>query len=165
MFTFHFRLSAKDNRTGDDSKRFLTRGEVYIETENGDFPCAGWGDRIFSVLSMWVSNAMRMVDPNYGEQQVTNYSMDGPYSFDLQKMPEDRVLVRFVKRVGAKEQEEMPMLNISLTDYCHALLALAENFISDPYFQWYGEEQKRMKFQEGVNRFKALFSSENYPHC
>lgn len=155
MLTFHFLLSSKGVRVEDDPNRFMTRGEIYLETEQGFFPCIGWGDRIISSVSMWMSNTIRALDPKYEELHVTNYFMDGPYSFDVQKMENDRIIVKFIKQIGRVEEEEIPSLNIAFTDYCHALLKVGKNMMSDPNFQWYGKEQERLHFQQNVEMLRT----------
>lgn len=99
---------------------------------------------------MWIGNILKILDPNYGEQNTRNYFMDGPYSFDIQKTENDRIVVKFMRQVGETEEEEMPLLDIALMDYCNALLALAENILNDPNFQWYGKEQERINFKKGA---------------
>lgn len=154
MFTFHFRLASNVPHRGD-TIQFMTRGEVYVETENGYFPCIGWGDLILSSISMWIGNTIRMLDPNDGEVNASNYFMDGPYSIDLQKTGKDQIMVKFIRHIGEADKDELPPVNVALMDYCHALLELAENIISDPNFQWYGKEQERINFKQGVSKLKA----------
>ena len=155
MLTFHFLLSARVVRVEDDTNRFMTRGEIYLETENGYFPCIGWGDRIISSVNMWISNTIKLLDPNYEELMVTNSFMDGPYSFEIQRTKKDRIAVKFIRQVGGVEKEEIPSLNMAFTDYCNALLKLVENMMSDPNFQRYGKEQERLHFVENGNLLKT----------
>ncbi len=156
MLRFHFHFPSKGICAEGKKSWSENREEIYIETENGYFPSIKWNDLPLSVISMWMSNTMRMLDPQYGEQHMTNYFMDGPYSFDIQKVGKDSIVVRFMRSLGESEKEEIPSLTIAFTEYCHALLDLAENIIKDPNFEEYGKEQKRIiTFKQSVAKLRA----------
>jgi hypothetical protein len=155
MLRFHVHFPSKGIGAEGKKSRSENREEIYIETENGYFPGIGWSDLPLSVVSMWISNTMRMLDPQYGEHFVTNYFMDGPYCFDLQKTEKESIVIRFMRCVGESKKEKIPSLTIAFTDYCHALLDLAENIISDSDFQWYGKEQERIHFKQSVAKLRA----------
>lgn len=156
MFTFHFSLPSKVISAGGGNSLSITRGEIYIETDYGYFPSIGWSDRLLSVISQWIGNIIIMLDPKHGEQTVTNYFMNGPYFFDIQKIGKDRIKIRFIRRIGESEEiEEIPFLNIAFADYCDALLCLTENVIRDPGFQWLEKEQARINFERSVAKLRA----------
>jgi hypothetical protein len=156
IFTFHFNLPSKAMSTEGGDRLPITRGEIYIETDDGYFPCPGWGDRLLSVISHWIGNIIIMLDPKYGEQTVTNYFMNGPYFFDLQKIGKDRINIRFMRRIGESEaREEIPSLTIAFAEYCDALLSLTESIIRDPSFQWLEKAQTRINFERSVAKLRA----------
>lgn len=157
MLTFHFRLPSEDHPKKRANSFFVNRGgEIYIETENGYFPCIGWKDLLLVVVHQWIGNALMMLDQKDEVQNIANYFMDGPYIFTLQKMRKDYIMIHFAKQIGeADEKEEMPPLTIKCADYYNALACLGENIINDPNFHWLGKEQERTHFQQSVVNLRA----------
>jgi hypothetical protein len=156
MFTFHFNLPSKRMNAEEPKPLFVDRGEIYIETENGYFPCIGWSDLLLSVVIQWIGNCISMLDMKHGEQNVTNHFMNGPYFFALQKGEEDSIKMRFIKRIGdSEEKEKIPSLNVAFADYCDVLLNLTERIINDPAFQWFGKEQDRTNFKRSIELLRA----------
>lgn len=156
MFTFHFSLPATHGSAERGSSLSSTSGEIYVETDDGYFPCLGWNDRLLSVVSMWMGNLIHMLDPEDAEQRFLHYFMDGPYFIEVQKKEEGRLTLRFVRRIGAsKEREELPPITLALTEYSDALLRLAENIIRDPGFQRFENEQRRSNFERSVALLRA----------
>lgn len=156
MFTFHVSLPSKVMSTEGGDYLSITRGEIYVETDHGYFPCLGWSDRLLSVISHWIGNLIIMTDPKYEEQTVTNSFMNGPYFFESQKSEKDRINIRFMRRIGESEAtEELPSLTIAFAEYCNALLFLTEGIIGDPGFQWLEKEQARINFERSVAKLRA----------
>lgn len=156
MFTFHFSLPATNLSAEGETRLSSTSGEIYIETDDGYFPCLGWSDRLLSVISTWMGNIIIMLDSGDTEQRFLNYFMNGPYFFEVQKKEEGRLTLRFVKQIGeSKEREELPSITLALTDYYDALLHLAANVIRDPGFQRLENEQTRSNFERSVAKLRA----------
>lgn len=132
------------------------RGEIYIETDAGFFPCFGWSDRLLSVLMLWIGNTLKMLDLDNGEQQTTNYFMNGPYSFDIQRVEKEYLVIKFMRNIGESgKREEMPPLKVALTGYCHALLNFAEGIVYDANLRQFGNEQERIHLQRSVALLRA----------
>jgi hypothetical protein len=157
MFKFHFSLPEKNPHVEDTPHQLISRGEIYIETENGFFPCIGWSDLTLSVILQWIGNINTLSNQNYKGQVITNYFMDGPYSFDIQKIEKNLIAIRFLKRTRKPDKiEEIPSVNIAFTTYYDALLVLVENLIDDANFQRFGKEQERINLIQSLTRLKAL---------
>lgn len=156
MFTFHCSFPSQV-RSAEGGKRLSrTSGEIYIETDAGYFPCLGWGDRLLSVISHWIGNLLFVFDAKYEGQAVTNYFMNGPYFFDMQKIGADRMNIRFVRRIGESEaKEEIPSITMGLAEYGEALLDLTEDIIRDSGFQWFEDEQTRSNFERSVAKLRV----------
>lgn len=132
MLTFHSSIPSEEK--ADDL--FPTWGEIYIETEKGYFPCVGWKDVLSVVAVQWIGNMIRMLDPTYGEQHVVNYFMDGPYYFDLQRIEQDCLNIRFYKNVrGSEKVDTLPSLTTTITEYSNALIRLAEDVMNSSNIQ------------------------------
>lgn len=156
MFTFHFSLPSKVVSAERGDRLPITRGEIYIETDNGYFPSFGWSDRLLSVISHWIGNILVMLDLKYGEQTIPNYFMNGPYFFDIQKREKDRITIRFMRRIGESEAtEEIPSITVAFAEYCDALLSLSESIIRDPSFRRLEKEQTRINFEQSVAKLRA----------
>ena len=160
MFIFHFSLPL-DTRNAEGGASFSrTRGEIYIETDDGNFPCIGWSDRLLSVLNLWMGSMMVMFDPERGEQTVRNHFMNGPYFFEIQKAEEDGITIRFMRRgADGEEREEIPSVRVAFADYRDALLHLLETVIHDSGFQRLEDEPTRRRFEQSVARLRTLLET------
>ncbi|MBA2680165.1 MAG: hypothetical protein H0U76_17435 [Ktedonobacteraceae bacterium] len=155
MFVFHFELPTNVSN-GEDNQIPPTSGEMYIETENGYFPCIGWSDRLLPVVMQWIGNAIHILDAASGEQHVPHYFMDGPYSFDLQITERDNVTIQFMRHSWEGEnREEMPFQTLALVDYSKALFDLTGKLINDPNFHWFGREKERDALRQSLPLLKA----------
>lgn len=162
MFMFHYSLPWDVRSEEESAGHFLTRGEIYIETDEGNFPCIGWNDRLLSVLSLWMGSMMVLLDPERGEQTVRHHFMNGPYFFDIQNTEEERINIRFMRRgADGEEREEMPSVSIAFADYRDALLHLVEAVIHDPGFQRLEDEPTRSRFEQSVARLRTLLETRS----
>ena len=156
MFTFHYSLPFDVMNVEANHHPSKTSGEIYLETDDGYFPCLGWRDRFLSVISHWIGNCIRMVSPNEEEQQETNYFMDGPYFFVVQTRAHCRINIRCMKGFDESEAtEQIPSITLAFAEYYNALLSLTESIIKDPGFQWLETEQTRADFEQSVALLRA----------
>jgi hypothetical protein len=77
------------------SKLGSVSGQIYIETDKGDFPGSGWNDLILPVLCAWLSAVFSLADGSAREGRV--YFMDGPYYVDFNRLDEKTSSLRLVE--------------------------------------------------------------------
>ena len=156
MFTFHYSLPFDVMNVEANHHPSKTRGEIYLETDGEYFPCLGWSDRLLNAISLWMSNCINLVHPKNEVQTVTNYFMDGPYFFVVQKRAHGRINIRCMKGFDESEAtEQIPSITLAFAEYYNALLSLTESIIKDPGFQWLETEHTRTNFERGVAMLRA----------
>jgi hypothetical protein len=102
-------------------------GNFFIRTKAGDFPCAGWRDRVMFMMNDLITTTLKLLNPTRNRKK--DVVIFGPYLLAIEIADQGMVRVSFWREYLPTALERLPPVTLPLVDYCQILLESGQRLL------------------------------------
>src|SRR5215467_7842214 len=105
----------------------VVRGTIFIRTQAGDFPCAGWRDEVMSMMDDLITITLKLLNPKRTRKKdVVNF---GPYFLAIEILDQGMVTISFWREYLPTALERLPPVTLPLVDYFQILFESGQRLL------------------------------------